>query len=453
MYIIDDNSQKLNINSLKRCNSTLNENPFKIPENVKKNHNRTSRNNSLKKNYGLFLNDMSKTNYQNSSFNLYKSNSLSKYNTQDNNYPKTQSKGINLPDKFYKKKYYQFPSLFKNYQSNKNISDINKEKILKNYNSDDNIESNENKNHIDINKVGIKERIYKPYLWDNISEKELVNQRDNLMPKGFQFYEKLVQKENKKYFENNYVIKKKSNGKFVPILIRDLCKRKIEESDLFLQNQNVQKNEYLNEISNTKENAIKSIYSSDIFNKSLDPLIIKRSGEVSFFKNNQINKDKKIIANIKFTKNTESPKGWGVRELLPSLLNYSSSNYNPISPSTKNISKTKDNIFNECAKKFKGHNPIYKQKSLSEFLDLTNVNASNYNIDYNKALNRNPNTFKKNENMFTEYYKIYNNYNSISEKPFYKFVPFLDNNLGNKNNSNNIKINNNVLINKESKSS
>ena len=44
--------------------------------------------------------------------------------------------------------------------------------------------------------------MYKPYLWDNVDKKELIDQRDKLMPEGFQFYEKLLKKENKKYFEN-----------------------------------------------------------------------------------------------------------------------------------------------------------------------------------------------------------------------------------------------------------
>ena len=91
-------------------------------------------------------------------------------------------------------------------------------------------------------------------------------------------------------------------------------------------------------------------------------------------------------------------------------------------------------------------------KNISEFIDLTNVNASNYNNDYNKVLNNNPNAFKKNENMFTELYNVYNNYNNILEKPFFRFIPSLndsnDKSISNSNvynpsniNSNNIKKN------------
>ena len=235
----------------------------------------------------------------------------------------------------------------------------------------------------------------------------------------------------------------------VPILIRDVSKEKIEESDIFFQNKNIKKKDLLNEISKSKEKAMKAFYSSDIFNKRIDSDIIKKSGETTYFKDKTMNINNKIN-NLKFSKNSETPNGWGVRESIPSLLNYSSLNYNPLNPSIKNFCKTKDNIFKECNQKYKGYNPTNKQKSISEFIDLTNVNASNYNNDYNKVINNNPNAFKKKENMFTEFYKIYYNYNNILEKPFYRFIPSLTNNQNDNNNSN---INSNIIRNNESSKS
>ena len=265
------------------------------------------------------------------------------------------------------------------------------------------------------------------------------------MPEGFQFYEKLIDKEKKKFFENNYIIKKQQNKKLSAILIRDSIKEKIEESDIFFQNKNIKKKELLTEISKNKELAIQTIYSSDIFNKKVDNNIIKKSGEISYFKNKVKKESKNNIENLKFNKNSETPKGWGFRKSLPSLLNYSSTEFNPLNPSIHNLSKTRDKIMNESEKKYKDYNIIRKQKSLSEFIDLTNVNSFNYNIDYNKTLNKNPNAFRKNENMFTEYYKIYyNNYNSISDKPFYKFSP-LDNSSKKSSNDNSINYNNRNL--------
>lgn len=450
MYIIDDKFiQRANNNFLKRNNSSLNKDSFDLPININKNN--SSRNiYSRNKDFGFnFRGDNNNNknnfikNYKTKSY-LNRTNSLPQYNTQYSFYPKNQVKGTSLPEQFDRKNFYQIPSLFKNFQNNINNNNIS-DKDIKN-------SQKKNKSYQDVIKIGIRERMYKPYLWDNVDKKELIDQRDKLMPEGFQFYEKLLKKENKKYFENNYIIKKMPNGKLNPVLIRDAFKQNIEESDLFLQNKNIIKKEQLNEISRNKAKAIKTFYSSDIFNKKIDPYIIKKSGEITYFKNSQINKGK-IFERMKFTKNSESPNGWRIRESIPSLLNYSSSNYNPLSPSTKNISKTKANIFNDCIQKFKGHNPIKKQKSLSEFVDLTNVNASNYNINYNNVLNKNPNSFKKIENMFTEYYKIYYNYSNISEKPFYKFIPSLKKTINNKNYYNKSKINSSVLRSNESKSS
>ena len=438
MYIIDDQFSP-NI-LLKRCKSTLNEHNF---DNSKNLNNKSSKKYFSRNKEDGMIAKKSLTNYINNKKFREKYNKYSNYNTNYIFCQKNQNKGTNLPEQFSRNNCYRFPSIKKNSQKNINISEIDSEK------SSYNKEKKDEKNYVDINNIGIRKRIYKPYVWDKIDEKELINQRDKMMPEGFQFYEKLIEKENKKYFENNYIIKKHQNKKLIPILIRDAFKDKIEESDIFFKNNNIKKKDCFNEISKNKQLAIQTFYSSDIFNKKIDPFIIKKSGEISYFKNKEKIVDKDKIENIVFNKNSETTKGWGVRKSLPSLLNYSSTEFNPLNPSIKNFSKTKDKIMNESEKKYKGYNIIKKQKSLSEFIDLTNVNASNYNINYNKALNNNPNTFRKNENMFTEYYKIYyNNYNSISDKPFYRFIPSLDNS---NQSSHDTSINNNSNLNRNLK--
>ena len=336
MYIIDDKFiQRANNNFLKRNNSSLNKDPFDLPiYKNKSSRNIYSRNIDFGNNFkGDNSNDNNNyiKNYKAKSY-LNRTNSLPQYNTQYNFYPKNQAKGTNLPEQYGRNNFYQIPSLFKNFQNNinnHNISDINLKKPKK------------NKSYQDIIKIGIRERMYKPYLWDNIDKKELINQRDKLMPKGFQFYEKLLKKENKKYFENNYIIKNQPDRKLIPVLIRDMYKEKIEESDIFFQNKNIKKKDLLNEISKNKEIAMKTFYSSDIFNKKIDPSIIKKSGEISYFKNKE-KKEEKKIDNLKFNKNTETPKGWGIRESFPCLLNYSSTKFNPLNPGIKNFCKTKE---------------------------------------------------------------------------------------------------------------
>ena len=430
MYVIDDKFLNKEF-FLKRCNSTLN------------NYNISNKNTNMdckivskflikeKNIYSPFLkennnNDKNQNKKQNKKQkpNLYKSNSLHKFIEQSEYYSTKQSKGTNLPIQFQR----NTPFLYKNFYNNSSIKESNGDNklntVLKNCKSQENFEIKENNDFKNIHQLSIRERLHKPHLWDNIDKNVLTKQRDKLMPEGFQFYEKLMEKENKKYFQNNYIIRNSPDQKKIPVLIRDAFKERINESDIFFQNKNIKKEDLLNEVSKTKEKAMEVFYSSDIFNKKINPSIIKKSGEISFFK--MINK--KNTENASYNKNTESVKGWGVRDPVPSLLNYSSSNFNPLNPSIRNFCKTKENIFDECNKKCKGYNPPNKQKSLSEFIDLTNVTASNYNNDYNKIINKNPNVFKKKEDMFTEYYNIYyNNDNSISEKSFYKFCPSLIN--------------------------
>ncbi len=442
MYIIDDKLLNRNL-FFKRCNSTLGNSydynkystiqnktsqPLYIKNKLKyENMFKDNMNNNMNNHMNISIKTKQKSN-------LYKSNSLPKFSTQYKCFTSRQSRGTNVPLQFQRN---LMPKLFKKFDNNsftkENKEDINIKlrTVLKNCKSQEDLGIKEKKDFKNIPHLTIRERMYKPYLWDNVDKSTLTNQRDALMPEGFQYYETLLEKENKKYFDNNYIIRKQPDLKTIPVLVRDIFKERINESDIFFKNKNIKKEVFENEISKSKEKAMEEFYSSDIFNKKINPRIIKKSGEYAYFKKRK----KKIDEHLTYNKNTESIRGWGVRDPIPSLLNYSSSNYNPINPAIKNFCKTKDNIIEECNKKCKGYNPPNKQKSLSEFIDLTNVNASNYNNDYNRVLNQNPNAFKKNDDMFSDYYNLYSKYKSIAQKPFYKFCPSI---IKNNNDFNNI---------------
>ena len=105
-----------------------------------------------------------------------------------------------------------------------------------------------------------------------------------------------------------------------------------------------------------------------------------------------------------------------------SLNNHSLLPFNPLDPKSKNISKTKDVILADSKKNFNNFNPTNKQKSISEFMFLSRVSAPNINEDYNLAFCNNPNIFKRNQNMFSETYRMYRDYENIVDKPFQKFI-------------------------------
>ena len=92
----------------------------------------------------------------------------------------------------------------------------------------------------------------------------------------------------------------------------------------------------------------------------------------------------------------------------------------------QNIGNTKENIFKESKNISIHFNPTHKKKSLCEFIDLSRVSAPNINNDYNEAYNHNPNIFKRKNDINSEYYDIYNKYNSLCDKPFQKFNPVIN---------------------------
>ena len=313
----------------------------------------------------------------------------------------------------------------------KNNKNRKKEKKLRRNKSQENI--NANYNRIQSAIVSRKERLFKPIYWNNAEFGK--KQRDKYMPEGYEFFEKKNIKEfNQNYLKNNYVKNKNSddnnnknknlNSENGFILLRKLNQIKMHQSDIFfMKDKDIKKEENKNQTI-AKQNLYK-FTDSDIFNlKNNDPNIIEKSGERSYFRNlkNNSENNKNIVYNI----NNETILGWKLRNPLPSLYNYTSTKYHLLNRSIKNIGKTKESVFNECKKLPDNFNPIHKQKSLCEFIDLCRVSAPKINNDYNKAINLNPKVFRKKNESSSEFFDIYNQYNNICDKPFQKFNPIKD---------------------------
>lgn len=374
------------------------------------------------KNINKFIEEISFTKIQSPKLrnNIYRANSQHKLiNLIKNNKALNQSKGTNLPAQFIRENFENIKELQNAFHNNFGLNSPkiigrNRKKMTKSKSQDRIIENNKI-----LWSIGFKERLYSPYLWKNLDRNKLKSQSDILMPEGFEFYEKLMKNEHKNFFKNNYIRVSKSNSIF-PILIRKLIKEKSVESNIFYPNENKNYFEDNNNDKKGKKVFVKYL-ASDIFNERLNPSIIIKSGEKKFLKE-QLNKQIGNKNNLGYNISSETSKGWGLREPVPSLLNHSSSQYNPLNPSIKNFSKTKEQIIQECKENFNGFNPINKQKNLSEFSHITRVGGPNNNIDYNKSFIKNPNIFRKNENMFTEYYLIHSQYKNISDKPFQRLL-------------------------------
>ena len=287
--------------------------------------------------------------------------------------------------------------------------------------------------------VSRKDRLYKPYCWDNAEISEIKKeQRDRLMPEGFEYFEKNIMDYNKIYLRNNYIKTNNNNNtidnsnikdnkdKNQYILIRKLNHMKQYQSDIFFNKQKEKEKESKNLYETKKIENINRKYknSSDIFNlKKEDSSIIEKSGEKSYFR--KLFAKKENDNNLSYNVSNETHIGWGLRRTLPSLFNYTSTKYHLLNRDMKNIGNTKENILNESKKISENYNPTHKQKSLCEFIDLSRVSAPNTNNDYYKALNNNKDVFKRKNDINSEYYDIYNKYNSLCDKPFQKFNPII----------------------------
>ena len=321
------------------------------------------------------------------------------------------SKAPSVPNQFKRKIYSKLDYYLYNKNSKKNLEEIPQ---IESY---DKKEENIMYRKINLSKVpSRKERLYKPYCWDNYDIKDIKKkQKDRLMPEGYEFYEKNIMDINKNYIQNNYVKIKPPKDY---ILVRRLNKINNSKSNIFfLENEDNNKlNSYHKEIASENRRSIYARYQdSDIFNLRKDKNIIEKSGEHSFFVGN---KNKK---NASYNANNETLLGWKLRKPLPCFMNYTSSKFDLFNREMKNIGKTKEAIIEEVKQLSESFNPTHKQKGLTEFLMLSRVSAPNVNEDYLKALNDNPNVFKKKNNFSSEYYDIYNKYNSLCDKPFQKF--------------------------------
>ena len=247
------------------------------------------------------------------------------------------------------------------------------------------------------------------------SSKNLINstyiKKDSLLPKGYDSYELLVK--NHKLFR-----KKMKLGNLLDNMISPKKMKQIElKSDIFFAKPPSEKESPPKYIIRKNEYKI-----SDIFNMKNDPKNLSKSGETYLFKNQK---------RIKFNISSESNSKWKISDnKIPSMTNYSSKEYNIINPKSKGISFTKDNLMAECENRKNKEskminninymNPIFKQKGLTEFIDITRNGAKNELKNYIDAYNKNPKCFFKNNNMCTKYFDIHHQYNNICEKPFYK---------------------------------
>ena len=249
-------------------------------------------------------------------------------------------------------------------------------------------------------------RLYKPYCLDNqeyqIYIRNYLKKKNNsLKPKSLDFYEEILKKET----INQHKANSQSQNS---ISIAKASKQKNLSSDIFhLKDRDKESN-----FSGKNPLRYQNYQSSDIFFKKNDEVSIRKSGEKSFFK---------LKNGPRYTFSRESKTNWKKINLMPTLMNYSSTSYHPLNPSVKNFCSTKKEIEEKCHKLDKYFHVGNKQKSLGDFVDLIKPVSNGENFEYMKEYSNNNCAFYKRNNLCSEYYDIFGCYKNLCDKPFQKF--------------------------------
>lgn len=339
-------------------------------------------------------------------------------------------------------------SIIKAEEGDNNNSENSKQKNENNSHKEELTKENEQNinNYLEkMEKEGISssrnKRLYRPYIFDKNSNelnyKKIPN--DKYKPKYLDFCENLkkkescnkhkqIQKQNIRDFhrsnslsKNNKLDNSRDLDTTLPLLFHKEMKKKTFGTDIFFLKQQEQlSSDISTNKSNIKMNNLKYSYTqkflqSDIFLLKNDEISRNKSGEKSLYK---------IRPTYKYTSSRESNSMWNTKNLnlMPPLLNHSSSEHHILNPSLKNISQTKEQI----AEKFKemniSRNLANKQKGLSEFIDLSRISAPNLNKDYLDMYSKDQKVFAKRNDICSDFNEMYGKgYSKLCDKPFQQF--------------------------------
>ena len=275
------------------------------------------------------------------------------------------------------------------------------------YNISKNIKKNKdiNKNQKDIK--NIKRNFNRPL------SAQIRHNKDGWLPKGYPEYEYCVL--NPKYFKENL----KKNPFINKDHIHDVkeIKQKSDKSDIFFLGPISEKETKLLVVGNEEKSKNYNIkLGSDVFNLKSEFSNLMKSSETYLFKNNN-------------PISTESKSFWTPRSNMPTYMNYPSVEYNILNPRAKCNTKTKEMINKECLQKKSDEcknvvnymNPIFRQKNISSFYDITK-GGMNRNFTYEKIYHDNPRSYYRKNNICTLHYNLFKNYKGIFDHPFKTLV-------------------------------
>ena len=237
---------------------------------------------------------------------------------------------------------------------------------------------------------------------------------DSWMPKNYKNYELLVKNPNLLFLK----LKEDSLKRKIPFDTSKEISKKMYDSDVFFAKNKTK----INEVFPKKNNS--TIYTnSDIFCIKKDTVSLSKCGETYLFKS---------FSKNKYTPVNESNSKWEPSSNLPNLMNYTSKEFNIISPDKKTNSKTRPKIIEESKIRFKNNNiidennknlffnPTNKQKGISEFIDITQNGSGNPGREFVKSFKDNSLCFHKNSDVCATFGDVHLDYKNICTRPFVK---------------------------------
>ena len=179
-------------------------------------------------------------------------------------------------------------------------------------------------------------------------------------------------------------------------------KLKSLKSDIFFQN-NQETTKKLNLNAMLKRNSSES----NVFFLNNKGMIHDRSSEKYYYYPHQQIYGRTSLSNSKWSPNTNNR----------TLINFSNVDYSLFNTGIRNLSKTKEEIVKSTKL-----NPILRQKSISESIDIFGISCFNSNKKYVEIAEKHKNAFNLNSNLCSTFLNLHKNYEGICLKPFVKKI-------------------------------
>ena len=343
-----------------------------------------------------FLNNMHPSKYKDKKIN----NKLTEENNKNNN-----TKSCNINEEKNNKKFLEIK--IENNNKESELKEIKNENKSENKSENKKENKNENNGSNNNNPVNFKKKIVSSKKAESNQNKlKIRNRNDCWLPEGYPKYELLV---------NNpkLLLKQIKSDPFagkLPDYSLKIIRKKSYESDIFFSKPATKKESIYNKIIKQHEHQ-----TSDIFNLKLEEKNLLKTSENFLFKTKP--KDYYYLTR-------ESNSKWSPKLSIPTLVNCPSTEYNILSPNKKNIVLTRDKVMTEVEnKKRKGieeqkldkkiiqsvnyMNPIYRQKGLGEFIDITRNGGNNTGKDFINCYTKNPRCFCKYDETCSTFYNSY----------------------------------------------